>query len=115
MPRPLTPKERDLIAFILGQHSPLQGHFGLVEEMNDGGMGSLRFVGRADRRFGRCIGEAKFDDADGVPVSVALNADQRGELFELDLWKVDFSPLQRIAALGELRSPNAGRPSPQDR
>jgi hypothetical protein len=24
-------------------------------------------------------------------------------LFELDLWKVDFSPLQRIAVLGDVR------------
>ena len=105
MPRPLTPKERDLVAFILGQHSPLQGHFGLVEEMNDGGMGSLLFAGAADRRFGRCIGEAEFDDADGVLVSVALHLDQRDELFELDLWKVDFSPLQRIPAIGDVRPP----------
>jgi hypothetical protein len=74
-----------------------------VEEMNDGGMGSLLFVGAPDRRFGRCIGEAEFDDADGVRVSVALNLDQRDELFELDLWKVDFSPLQRIAALRDVR------------
>jgi hypothetical protein len=103
MPRPLTPKERDLVAFILGQHSPFQDHFGLVDEMNDGGMGSLLFVGAADRRFGRCIGECEFDDADGVLVSVALNLDQRDELFELDLWKVDFSPLQRIAALRDVR------------
>jgi hypothetical protein len=44
-----------------------------------------------------------------VPVSVALNVDQHGELFELDLWKVDFSPLQRIATLGELRSLNVDR------
>jgi hypothetical protein len=44
-----------------------------------------------------------------VLVSVALNVDQRGELFELDLWKVDFSPLQRIAAIGKLRFPDVGR------
>src|SRR2546421_11169790 len=103
MARPLTPKERDLIAYILGLSSSSHGHFDLVEDMNDGGMGSLLFVGSADRRFGKCIGEAEFDDADGVLVSVALNIDQRGKLFELDLWKVDFSPLQRIAALDELR------------
>jgi hypothetical protein len=109
MPRSLTPKERDLVVFILGHSSPLQGHFDLVEEMNDGGMGSLRFVGSADRRLGECVGEAEFDDADGVVVSVALNVDQRGELFELDVWKVDFSPLQRIAALDELRPSTWGR------
>ncbi|MCK1287702.1 hypothetical protein IVB41_27745 [Bradyrhizobium sp. 44] len=103
MPRPLPSKERDLVLFILGQTSSSYGHFDLVEEMNDGGMGSLCFVGSADRRFGKCIGEAEFDDADGVLVSVALNIDQRGELFELDLWKVDFTPLQQMAASDELR------------
>ena len=108
MPRPLTPKERDLVVYILGQSSSSHGDFNLVEDMNDGGMGSLRFVGSADRSLGKCIGEAEFDDADGVPVSVALNMDQRGELFELDLWKVDFSPLRRIAALAELRPPMSG-------
>jgi hypothetical protein len=80
MARPLTLKERDLVVFILGQSSPLHGHLNLVEEMNDGGMGSLRFVGSANRRLGACVGEAEFDDADGVTVSVALNIDQRGEL-----------------------------------
>ncbi|PPQ19023.1 hypothetical protein CV770_12900 [Bradyrhizobium sp. AC87j1] len=109
MPRPLTLQERDLIVYILGQSSSSHGHFDLVEEMNDGGMGSLRFVGSADRRLGKCIGEAEFDDADGVPVSVALNIDQRGELYELDFWKVDFSPLQRIAALSDLRPPTLVR------
>jgi hypothetical protein len=109
MPRPLTPKERDLIVYILGQSSSSHGDFDLVEDMNDGGMGSLRFVGSADRQLGKCIGEAEFDDADGVPVSVALNSDQCGELFELDLWKVDFSPLQRIAPLDGLRLPTSGR------
>ncbi|MDX3967543.1 MAG: hypothetical protein QHD01_13185 [Bradyrhizobium sp.] len=109
MPRPLTPNERDLIVYILGQSSSFYGDFDLVEDMNDGGMGSLRFMGSADRLWGKCIGEAEFDDADGVLVSVALNIDQRGELFELDLWKVDFSPLQRIAALAELRPPMSGR------
>jgi hypothetical protein len=104
MPRPLSSNERDLITFILERDSNaslLRGE--LVEEMNDGGMGSLRFVAGPDRQFGKCVGSAEFNDADGVLVSVALNVDQRGQLFELDIWKVDFSPLQRIAALDELR------------
>lgn len=114
MTRPLTPEERDLIAYILGQSSHVRGDFRLVEDLNDGGMGSLRFVGSPDRRFGECVGEAEFDDADGVTVSVALNADQSGELFELDVWKVDFSPLQRIAALSDLRPSKWDRRKPSD-
>jgi hypothetical protein len=65
--------------------------------MNDGGMGSLRlFPGGIDdtsRSFGRELVLAEFPDTDGVPVSVALNLDAQGSLYELDVWKVDFSPL----------------------
>ena len=68
----------------------------LVREMDGGRMGSLQFVGAADRKMGRTAGQAEFEDADGVPVSVALLLDQEGRLFELDIWKVDFSPLIRI-------------------
>jgi hypothetical protein len=35
-----------------------------------------------------------FKDIDGTPVSAALNVDQQGNLYELDIWKVDFSPTQ---------------------
>lgn len=34
-------------------------------------------------------------DDDGVSVIIELNVDERDKLFELDLWKVDFSPLRR--------------------
>ncbi|PWC42366.1 hypothetical protein TSO221_21870 [Azospirillum sp. TSO22-1] len=77
----------------------------VVEEMNDGGMGSLSFVNETTPhlRFGQEIGEADFDDADGVLVSVTLNLDQNGDLFELDVWKVDNSPLKRFPPLTEIR------------
>ena len=69
--------------------------------MDDGGMGSIRFLpigstGDDVREFGEEIGSCHFTDADGVVVSVALYADSFGQPFELDVWKVDYSPLQRI-------------------
>ena len=69
----------------------------LVEDLVDGGMGSVRFhaARQGKRGFGRQIGEATFVDEDGVVVSATLNLDQHGDLFELDLWKVDNSPLRR--------------------
>lgn len=67
-----------------------------VREMDDGQMGSLEFVGTADRKMGSTAGYAEFEDADGVPVSVALLLDQEGRLFQLDIWKVDFTPLIRL-------------------
>ncbi|HYC64065.1 MAG TPA: hypothetical protein VEC14_04980 [Reyranellaceae bacterium] len=69
-----------------------------VEEMRNGGMGSLKFVDREtqERRFGTQICEATFSDSDGVPVSITLNLDQHGHLFELDVFKADGSALQRF-------------------
>jgi hypothetical protein len=69
----------------------------LVREMSDGGMGSIQFYQPSSisdkRRFGKQIAEGAFRDVDGVPVSVTLNLDERGELFELDVFKGDFTPV----------------------
>ena len=71
-------------------------------DMNDGGMGSLNFMPRDqrmandDREFGCEMSECHFTDEDGVLVSVALFADSLGRPLELDVWKVDFSPLIRM-------------------
>lgn len=79
---------------IAGRFEPL-GNV-LVAPMSDCGMGSLR-IGAADnnRRLGHSIAEAEFSDRDGTLVSVVLTTDASNQLFELDVWRVDFSPLQR--------------------
>jgi len=73
-----------------------------VRDMEDGGMGSIRFEPYSSRRYGKTLAEAQYTDADGVPVSIALNADEDGLLFELDFWKVDFSPLICYPKVGDL-------------
>jgi hypothetical protein len=45
----------------------------------------------------------EFIDADGVPVQVGVNLDQRGQLFELDVWKVDFSPRLKWPSPSDVR------------
>jgi hypothetical protein len=108
--RKLRKEEVDLIAAILGD-SPKASEIlpslpdRLVEDMKDGGMGSLRFMeqGNRERRFGKKIAEAEFADEDGIPVSAVVNLDDRDQLFELDIWKVDFSPLKRYPRREELR------------
>lgn len=75
----------------------------LVEEMADGGMGSLRFYTPEDvpRRLGKQLAEKEFVDIDGIPVIVAINLDDRGNLYELDVWKVDFSPLRQFPTISK--------------
>lgn len=74
-----------------------------AQPLSDGGMGSLRFDSATEAaRFGRSVAEATFEDEDGVPVTAALYMDEGGALFELDVWKVDFSPLRRWPTVHEL-------------
>jgi len=67
----------------------------LVEDMNDGGMGSVCFMPLSGKiqRFGKVVGEAEYLDEDNVPVSILVNVDDENQLYELDFWKVDFSSL----------------------
>jgi|SRR4051794_19430321 len=76
-----------------------------VQDMPDGGMGSITFYNGRPRsllEYGGEIAEAAFRDADDMPVSVTLNVDKDGELFELDVFKADGSPLIRYPDLDDL-------------
>lgn len=65
-----------------------------VEELNDGGMGSLKFLShKLERKFGKELAVGQFHDEDDVQISIAINVDNFGEMYEVDVWKVDFSPL----------------------
>ncbi|MBB3060486.1 DUF6984 family protein [Microbulbifer rhizosphaerae] len=73
-----------------------------VEDMDDGGMGSLKLVVQGlaeyDREFGRQVSECQFADADDINVIASLYVDQKGNLFELDIWKTNFDKLIKIPA-----------------
>jgi hypothetical protein len=71
-----------------------------IKPMEDGGMGSLYLFPKDSinkkRIFGKQVSEYQFSDTDGVQVIASLNVDQDGKLFELDIWKTDYSPLIQI-------------------
>ena len=69
-----------------------------VEELPDGGMGSLRFTGNnsEQRKLGKEIAAEIGHDVDKVPITVSLRIDNFGELYELDFWKVNFAPIQQL-------------------
>jgi hypothetical protein len=101
-PRPLQAEEAALVKKLLAG-TPLGDELDrplaemLVTDMADGGMGSIQFCATDAKRrlYGSTVREGSFLDQDGTLVWVALNLDQFGNLFELDIWKVDFSPLLR--------------------
>ncbi len=99
------PSERRLINFLI-QKSNLELKSRscislLVQPMKDGNMGSMLLFPEGiteqdDRQFGKTISQYNFYDEDEVLVKASLNIDRKGRLYELDLWKVDFSPLLSI-------------------
>ena len=101
--RKLRDDERNLL-MVLITNEPQAHHLidsldkAVVEEMSDGGMGSLFFHhgDNLNRHFSRQLVEKEFIDEDGVPLIVSINLDNHDELYELDIWKVDFSPLKKI-------------------
>ena len=65
-----------------------------VKDADDGGMGGLIFLSKnQDRRLGKDIASYEFKDQDGVTVIATLSLDNFGDLYELDVWKTDFSKL----------------------
>jgi hypothetical protein len=100
-PRLLKKEEKTLLTALLKSLEidfQSQISSGLVEDMHDGGMGSIKFTnseGNKIRSIGKSLAEAQYTDEDGIPVSIVVNADKNNELYELDFWKVDFSPLRR--------------------
>jgi len=71
-----------------------------VKPMNDNGMGSLYLFpdGKTSdtHLFGKQVSECSFVDEDGVQAIASLNMDSNGNLFEMDIWKTDFSSLINI-------------------
>ena len=110
--RPLRAEEslliRTLLAGIYSEKaldSALNGS--RVFDLQDGGMGSIRFASSKPRSFGGTLVEAEYFDVDGVLVTITVNQDKQGQLFELDFWKVDFSPLKRYPNRADVRIKNS--------
>ncbi|UYZ59991.1 DUF6984 family protein [Hymenobacter latericus] len=102
--RPLNLPELGLLVYLI-RSAPQAGrllgylHTAEVTELSANGIGSLRFSSHVpNRHLGERIASTQFLDEDGVPVLAALYLDQHGELYELDCWKPDETPLGRIPA-----------------
>jgi hypothetical protein len=104
MTRLLTRSEIDLIGWIIKDSKEAINIIPklptlLVEEMNDGGMGSLRAVSNKSRIYSKDIGEIELTDIDGVYLLISVNVDMEDNFFELDVWKADSSPLKQFPSV----------------
>lgn len=96
----LGPEEKGLVTALIDKAGQLKLPAGWLDRvqvipLDDGGMGSLRFLPSMEKggRMGKQAAEVNFVDDDGVEVIVTLNLDEDGFPFELDVWKTDFEPL----------------------
>lgn len=111
--RKLTKNEEQLIAFLISNSSlDITANWRkglLVKSLVDGEMGSLylfykEMPSNVKRIFGKQISEMTFVDEDGVKVIVSLNVDEQGVLYELDVWKVDYSRvISKFPTMGNIK------------
>lgn len=96
-PRALSANELELLEFMLSdkEHAHLLNGIGSlwVTELTDGNMGSIRFASPLNERQASYLEKAEFRDVEGSNINVAINTDQTGELYEIDIWKYDFTPV----------------------
>lgn len=104
--RKLKPEEIQLITYMIkdteeGDRIASKLPKIIVEEMNDGGMGSLRVVvdGKDTRRTGGILVDKDFYDEDGMLLIISIILDTDENFYELDIFKGDFSPLKRFPSV----------------
>lgn len=97
--RDLRTEEAELFSFLL-KNSTREVNYAAPSkakaiDCQDGGMGSISFYYPDFQKTAPLLVacEASYTDADGVLVSIALMVDKSGNPWEMDFWKVDFSPL----------------------
>ncbi|KAA6440721.1 hypothetical protein FEM33_09115 [Dyadobacter flavalbus] len=93
--RPIRQNEIELIQYLLKllnldpENYPFSAE---VDEYEGGKMGSISLGGDVSAYDGDLI-QVEYVDADGTPVVITLTKDNKGQLLDLDFWKIDFSKL----------------------
>jgi len=96
MTREIRQEEIDIVSFLLQLRkdmTPIDAISDFVFDLDDGGMGSIKFLYNKEQLFGRELIRAEYFDMDGTEVIISLNIDSEDRLMELEFWKVDFSRL----------------------
>lgn len=94
-----TQEELNIIGFLMVKANYNMANWadGLMVRDIPGGMGSIELlynnIDNYSRKFGKQISEICFKDIDDIDVIVSLYVDENNLLYELDVWKVNFSNL----------------------
>ncbi len=98
--RSIRPEERALILHLLSFIKEGKRYV-IPEQVAALGEAGIQLSSRGDHAAD--LVEADYRDGDGRSVLITLTTNEFDELYELDLWKVDFSPLQQYPAPAQVR------------
>jgi len=90
--RPIRDEERILIEHLLHLRKDAK-RYQIPGEVENVGEGAIQLSPRGDHAAD--LVEAEYKDTDGRQVLITLSANQFDELYDLDIWKTDFSSLQQ--------------------
>lgn len=109
--RKLSEKEENFIAFLIENENldidPDWKKNILAFLMDDGKMGSLKLCpegiyDETKEYIQSFVSEYEFKDKDNIDVVASLFLDKKGQLYELDIWKVDFNALLSLPDLPDI-------------
>jgi hypothetical protein len=101
--RSITKQEKDLIHYLVGRIPDKLKKYKIpttVTQLDDGGMGSLQL--NTDT-YGRDLIQVQYKDSDGQLVLITLVEGKSGVLYELDIWKVNFTSLKKFPTIDEIK------------
>jgi len=103
--RKLLKKEEHLLQLLIDKSNYSFDFTDLIVRNLKGGNGSVLFLNKKnteDRSMSKTISEMNFKDKDKTIISVSLSIDNDNNLYELDIWKTDFSEIIKYPSLSTL-------------
>lgn len=93
--RALADHELLILKFLLQEVNGSLGSSTRAYNLDDGDMGSIRFVSELPANYAK-VSSCVFRDSDELPVYCDLFMASDGSLVELSLWKADFSSVEEF-------------------
>jgi len=110
--RVLSPEERSLLVYLMAKASlPLPDAEWLDQlkiEAIGPGRSSFRILRDADRDYDQLASDVVFHDEDEVQVLASLFVDRRQIPYEVEIWKIDDTPLIKLPMFPAYEGPPPG-------
>lgn len=107
--RVLSPEERSLLLYLMAKASLLPPDAEWVDQLRIEAIGpgrsSFKILRDAERDYDQLASDVDFLDEDNVHVLASLFVDRRQTPYEVEIWKVDDTPLIRLPMFPTYKAP----------